>query len=151
EEVGLVGLTLGNALARGSFLAPALSLQLGSLRNARDTVPVVGSAILGRGTAAPGGPAVANLMTAFALTASRIPPLPPREKMRANLLASLAEQEAVEVLVKNLNAFGDELGKKKGRPAEARAYIQKAVKDYHLQSHAMPGPMTQSEVVEALN
>jgi hypothetical protein len=105
--------------------------------------------LLARGTAAP-APAVGNLAVAFALSASRLPALPSQQKMKPNLIRALEDEEASALVEKNLSTFRDELTKKKTRPKDAAAHVKKAVKEFHFEHHAMPAPMTQTELTEAL-
>jgi hypothetical protein len=150
EAAGFAGLVVGNSLVRGSPLGPVLAVRLASTRDTRDILGVAGASLLGQGTAAAGMPAIGNLAVAFSLSASRLPALPSLEKLRPNLLAAVEEEKAQYLLQKNLATFTEELGKKKGRPNEAREYIKKAVKEFHLEHQAMPRPMTQVELEEAL-
>jgi hypothetical protein len=85
-----------------------------------------------------------------ALAAAALPPQPSFELMRPQILATVLERTSEEELRKNMNKVREELAKFRGRANAGKEYVAKAAKEHHLKHHAMPEPMTQDAIVEAV-
>jgi hypothetical protein len=70
----------------------------------------------------------------------------PLEAVRDRLQVKEEEKLAPRLLARNLDKVAEELSRLRSRPEEARAYIEKAAKEYHLDRHAMAEPKDRYEL-----
>jgi hypothetical protein len=152
--------TLGNlsgavAGLGGPLAAPATVLLTGAFDEVRGSLKQNLAMLLARSTG-PGdsdnhGALVQNPLTAVAVTAALSPRLLPLSHLEPILLAALEDRIAEGALQENINTVQAELLKLKGKDRAAiRAYLKTAGEKYHLKLHAMPRPMSQQAMLEAL-
>jgi hypothetical protein len=86
------------------------------------------------------------------LTMAALPRPLPLETLKPQLQASLEKSIAQRVLQENLDKMRTELTKLRNKDtATIRAYIDKAVKDYHLTRQAMAKPLPYNVMVEEMD
>ena len=91
-----------------------------------------------------------NLFGNAGLAVQTMPPTTPQSLLAAQVNAALEKTLASEALAANLKTFRTELSKLSTKPAQAKAYVAKAVKDYRLSLHSTQGLMTPFELLEAV-
>ena len=82
--------------------------------------------------------------------AQAIPAETPRSLFEPQIVAAKQVSLAENALRANFLTMETEMGKLSKKPAEARAYIAKAVQDYKLSIHSMPTARTPQDLIEDL-
>ena len=91
-----------------------------------------------------------NLFGAAALAAQTMPAATPRALLEPQILAAKEKSLAENALKSNIETMAVELRKLAKKPAEARAYIAKAVQEYKLSIRAMPAARSPQDLLEEL-
>jgi hypothetical protein len=91
-----------------------------------------------------------TLFGAAALAAQTMPPATPRALLEPQILAAKEKSLAEIALRSNIDTMAVELRKLAKKPAEARAYIAKAVQEYKLSIRAMPAVRSPQDLLEEL-
>ncbi len=91
-----------------------------------------------------------NLFGAAAMAAQAMPDPTPRSLFEPQIVAAKQASLAANALRTNYFTMETELGKLSKKPAEARAYIAKAVQDYNLSPYSMPTARTPQDILEDL-
>ena len=91
-----------------------------------------------------------NLFGAAAAAVQTMPPETPRSMLEPQILVAKEKSLAEDALRTNFETMQNELRKLGKKPAEARAYIAKAIQEYHLSIHAMPRALTVQDFLEEL-